>query len=198
MTQGPGSTIEDHSGRPAENAFLDISDKAQISNGQARCTKVALCNANGDPCNLFRQGDTAVFFYEFELTEHIGVPICGVVISNDRGAIVHGKNSWQFDDEVAPSADAGSRVACRQEVKLDLAPGEYVFEVGLASVSEAIWKSRKMISHDEMSINRTRICHIANVSYFSLGLKLHDGVPTLTHHGVANLQGAQAVSIRYE
>ena len=198
LTQGPGSTIEDHSGRPAENAFLDISDKAQISNGQARCTKVALCNANGDPCNLFRQGDTAVFFYEFELTEHIGVPICGVVISNDRGAIVHGKNSWQFDEEVAPSADAGSRVACRQEVKLDLAPGEYVFEVGLASVSEAIWKSRKMISHDEMSINRTRICHIANVSYFSLGLKLHDGVPTLTHHGVANLQGAQAVSIRYE
>jgi lipopolysaccharide transport system ATP-binding protein len=198
LPHGQGSTIGDYSGRPAESAFLDISDKAQVNNGQARCTKVALCNVNGDPCNLFRQGDIAVFFYEFELSEHIGVPVCGIVISNERGAIVHGKNSWQFDDEVAPSADIGSRVACRQEVKLDLAPGEYVFEIGLASVSETTWKIRKSISHDEMSARRTRICHIASVSSFSIGLKLHDGVPTLTHHGMANLQGAQTVSIRYE
>ncbi len=198
LNQGQGATITDDFERPAKNAFLDISDKAQISNGQARCTKVALCNVNGDPCNLFRQGDIAVFYYEFELNEHIGVPVCGVVISNDRGTIVHGKNSWQFDDEVAASADAGSRVACRQEVKLDLAPGEYVLEVGLAAVSETVWKNRAAISHEQMSGNHLRICHISKVCSFSIGFATVKGVAILTHHGIANLPGTLAMSILHD
>jgi lipopolysaccharide transport system ATP-binding protein len=182
--------------RPPVEAFLDLSGKAQVSNGQARCTGVALCNASGEPCNAFRQGDKAVFHYEFELSNDIGMPICGVVISNDRGVIVHGKNSWQYDDEAPLRLGSGSKLICQQEIQLGLGPGEYTFEVGLACVSMTDWKNREYISHEEFSIRHERLCHIYNVGQFSVGLALKGGLAVLTHHGVADLQGKITMASR--
>jgi lipopolysaccharide transport system ATP-binding protein len=175
--------------RPPPEAFIDWSNKSQISNGQARCIGVALCNEAGQPCNSFRQGDVAVFYSEFELTEAIGVPICGIVISNERGVIVHGKNSWQFENAVPETFGAGSKVLCCQKIKLDIGPGEYLFEIGLASVSSDTWADREHISHEEMFVAVTRICHIAAVGSFSVGLAVVNSVQVLTHHGVADLPG---------
>jgi lipopolysaccharide transport system ATP-binding protein len=70
-----------------------------------------------------------------------------------------------------------------------LGPGEYVFEVGLASVAMKMWQNREHISHEEMSSNHIRICHIANVGSFSIRLAEKNGISVLTHHGIANLPG---------
>jgi lipopolysaccharide transport system ATP-binding protein len=175
--------------RPPVEAFLELTGKTQVSNGKVRCTGVALCNADGDPCNVFRQGDKAVFYSEFELSNTIGVPICGIVISNDRGIIVHGKNSWQYDHEAPQRLVSGSKLACWQEIQLNLGPGEYTFEIGLASVSATDWKNREYISHEEFSIRHERLCHIPNVGHFSIGFALKAGFAILTHHGVADLPG---------
>lgn len=176
--------------RPPSEAFIDINQKSQISNGQARCIGVALCNSAGQPCNSFRQGDRAIFYYEFELTDHIGVPVCGIVISNDRGVITFGKNSWQYED-VSPSlGKAGTKVSCQQEVVLDLGIGEYVFEVGLAAVSKQDWDRRRQISHDETTVVFRRICHVSAVASFTVGLAQKNDILFLTHHGVANLSGS--------
>ena len=44
----PEKPPHDHAiARPPVEAFLALSGKAQVSNGQARCIGVALCNANG-------------------------------------------------------------------------------------------------------------------------------------------------------
>lgn len=174
---------------PPAEAFLDLSSKSQVSDGRARCTGVALCNASGEPCNAFRQGDKAVFYYTFELSNTIGVPICGVVISNDRGVIVHGKNSWQFENDVPVSLGRGSKVVCRQEIYLHLGPGEYSFEIGLASVSESDWKNRKYISHEEWGSLYITECVVTNVGQLSVGFACKDNVFVLTHHGVADLPG---------
>ena len=181
--------------RPPPEAFIELSNKSQISNGQARCIGVALCNEAGQPCNSFRQGDLAVFYSEFEVAEAIGVPICGIVISNERGVIVYGKNSWQFENAVPETLGAGSKVLCRQEIKLDIGPGEYLFEIGLASVSRKTWANREHISHEEMSVRCFRNCHIADVSSFSVGLALKNGIPILTHHGIANLPGNMLITV---
>ena len=175
--------------RPPPEAFIDLSNKSQISNGQARCIGVALCDEAGQPCNNFRQGDVAVFYTEYELAEAIGVPICGIVISNEHGVIVHGKNSWQFENAVPETFGAGSKVLCCQKIKLDIGPGEYLFEIGLASVSSDTWADRECISHEEMFVAVTRICHIADVGSFSVGLAVVNSVQVLTHHGVADLPG---------
>lgn len=175
--------------RPQQEAFIDLSGKSQISNGQARCIGVALCKADGQPCNNFCQGDLAIFYYEFELAENIGIPICGITISNERGLIVHGKNSLQFPSDVPSSHGCGSRVICQQEVMLELAPGEYIFQVGLAMMDAEDWCRRENMSHDEQDRRIVRVCHVPDVTSFSVGLASRQSVGYLTHHGVANLPG---------
>jgi lipopolysaccharide transport system ATP-binding protein len=175
--------------RPTPSAYVDLASKTEVSDGTARCVGVALCNEAGDPCNSFHQGDLAVFYYEFELLEDIGVPICGMVIKSERGVIVHGKNSWQFQNDVPQGLVAGSRILCRHDIRLDIGLGEYVFEVGLASISNESWNDRKNISHDEMTARNVRHCHLPDAGSFSVGLAIKDGVAALTHHGAANLPG---------
>jgi lipopolysaccharide transport system ATP-binding protein len=176
--------------RPPASAFFDLSATSPVSNGQAQCTGVALCNAQGEPCRSFRQGERAYFYYEFTLNEYIGVPICGLVLTSDRGVIVFGKNNWQYEDEVSASLGAGSTITCRQVVALDLAPGEYTFEVGMACVTPEQWRARARTPYQETLASHRRICHVANVGAFRVALAVVDGVPVLTHHGIANLPGS--------
>jgi len=183
--------------RPPHQAFIDLTGKSQVSNGQARCVSVALCNADGEPCNSFRQGDWAVFYYEFELAEEIGIPVCGVTITNERGIIVHGKNSLQYSrDPISKTAnDLPTRVICRHKIRLDIAPGEYTFQVGLASTDEVTWKYRGSISHYNLEGRVMRLCHVPQVGCFSIGLASEHGVDVLRHHGVANLDGAMELLV---
>lgn len=180
--------------RPPSAAYIDLTDKLQISNDQARCVGVALCDEAGQPCNSFRQGDWSVFYYEFELSDEIGVPICGLTITNERGVIVHGKNSLQYLEDVPVSFGAGSRILCRQKIILDIAPGEYTFQVGLASIGVDNWKNRERYSHDEQSGQIIRVCHVPRVGSFSVGLSLRQGFCFLRHHGIANLAGSLEIS----
>lgn len=175
--------------RPPPEAFIDLTNKPQISNGQARCVGVALCDINGQPCRSFRQGDHAVFYYEFEMDEKIDVPICGLTVTNERGVIVHGKSSMQYSDDVQPSHATGL-VVCQQEVALDIAPGEYTFQVGIASIGEDDWIEREKIVYEEQESRITRVCHVPNIGSFSVGIGHRNGVGFLSHHGVANLSGS--------
>jgi len=188
-----GPSVTSFKDRPIEAAFLDLQGKAQVSSGDAQCVGVALCDERGNPCTIFRQGDIAVFYYEFEIFKDIEIPICGITISNERGIIVHGKNNLQQDGDIPRWIAAGSRVACRQEIKLDLSPAEYVFQVGLASFSAEDWEERKKSSYEKHSAQTIRICHVPNVASFVVGLGLREGVSYLSHHGIADLPGKMVV-----
>lgn len=185
----PGWTSE----RPPQEAFLNLMNKAQVSNGEAHCTGIALLNFSGESCNCFRQGDKATFWAEFHLAHLIEVPIFGLVLKNERGVIVHGKNSWQFEGDVHKSE--GRRIVCRYELSLDLAPGEYTFEVALSSVTHEEWRNRHSISHEEMSALYVDICHITDAGHFAIGLGLKNGISVLSHHGVADLPGKMELMI---
>ena len=174
---------------PSLETRINISGKNQIGNGQASCISLWLCDSAEQPCRSFRQGDTLVVFYEFIISEEIGIPICGLIISDQRGVIVHGKSSDQFDIEIEPSFGPSSRIRVRQEVLLELAQGEYILEVGLASMSEVDWKKRSSIPFEQLETLFTRVCHVPEISSFSVSLALNEGVSYLTHHGVANLGG---------
>ena len=176
--------------RPKAEAYLNLSAKSQISNGQAMCIGVSLCDEWGEPCNSFRQGEKAFFYYEFEILDEIDIPICGLTLSNERGVIIHGKNSLQSSGEVSLTYGVGSIVGCHQEVTLDIAPGQYTFQVGLASISHIQWKNRRNLNSDELDLFILRICHIPHVGTFSVGVSAVEGVGYLRHHGVANLPGA--------
>jgi lipopolysaccharide transport system ATP-binding protein len=138
----------------------------------------------------------AFFYYEFQITGVIGIPICGLVISNERGIIAHGKNSWQFQKAVPEIDGNSSLILCRHEIQLDLGVGEYTIEIGLASVNAEIWARRDQISHEEMSALHDRQCHVPSAAAFSIGLNLRNGVPVLSHHGIANLNGDMNISVQ--
>jgi lipopolysaccharide transport system ATP-binding protein len=168
--------------------FLDITDKKQVGTGEAVCTSVALLDSQGEPRQNFKQGDKAIFFYEFQLKNNIGVPVCGLTIINDKGIIVYCKNSWQSVEEFsAIEYDEQTFASCFQEVKLDIAPGQYIFHVALAGVSEYAWENRRSISFYEENNYFKNTASVQDIGYFSVGLAIHNGVPFLTHHGLANL-----------
>jgi len=170
-------------------------EKTQIGNGGARCLSINLCNSEGLETQIFRQGERATFYYSFEVTKPLEVPIVGVIIKNERGVIIHGKNSWQFGSDSPELCVAGDRIRCRHEVDLTIGPGEYLFEVGLSSIPRAFWANRNRISHDEMSASEARVCHVNDAGMFTVGLKLEQQIAKLTHHGIADLEGSLAIEL---
>lgn len=173
----------------SHDAFTYVPTVSQVTDHKAHCTRFAVLDSDGKPCNIFRQGDKAVFYYEFEVKEFIEVPICGIVIKNDRGVIVHGKNTWQTYEKVPVDLEPGRKLACEQEIGLDLQPGEYIFELGLASVAQEVWGRRSSISHQETSEKQDLVCYVSDAGFFTVNFKIRNNVEVLTHHGVADLPG---------
>jgi lipopolysaccharide transport system ATP-binding protein len=189
LQTGPAHNSTESHFWPFQKAFLDISRVAEVSTRAARCTGVALCNAQGQPCHIFQQGETASFFYEFELLEDIEVPIGGVVLQNHKGVLVHGKNTLQYDSKVPAWVKCSSRLRFRQDITLEIATGEYSFEVGLATISNSDYQNRSYYSNTELHTKTTRLCHLPAVGRFAVAVR-HKGTPVqLLHHGVANLPG---------
>lgn len=175
---------------PLPSAMLNISQITQVSNGWARCTAVALCNNAGLPCYVFAQGEIASFFYEFELLEDIDVPIGGVVIQNDKGVIAHGKNTLQYGTDVPVQLQKGSRIRFQQNIALELALGEYTFEVGLAALNHYVYDNLALYTNQDLHNKTIRICHLSAIAKFAVVLR-RDGQPIgLLHHGIANLPGS--------
>jgi ABC-type polysaccharide/polyol phosphate transport system ATPase subunit len=171
---------------PPPNAFLDISQVAQVADGAARCLRVAVCDSEGRPRQTFTEGETAHFFSEFEVLTDLLGPVGGFSIYNRKAVLVHGKNTLQYGKDTlqyatgSPSvAPRGSRVRIRQDVQLDLAPDEYTLEVGLAAHGE-----QGQIRH---------VCHLPAVGGFSVNLP--PGAARALHFGVANLAGECQVSV---
>jgi lipopolysaccharide transport system ATP-binding protein len=180
---------------PAPEAFLDISDIPQASNGWARCTGVALCDRQGQPCQIFQQGERASFFYEFELTHDIQVPISGTVIYNDKGLLVHGKSTIEYGTDAPRSLASGRRLRLRHDLALELAMGEYTFEPGLATISYADYQRRGERSYAELDSQMLRLCHLPNVSHFVIVAPRSHRPIQLLHHGVANLPGECRITV---
>jgi lipopolysaccharide transport system ATP-binding protein len=180
---------------PVPEAFLNLAHVAQVSNGWARCTGIAICDCDGEPARTFQQGQTAIFCYEFELLQDIEVPIGGIVIQNDKGVIVHGKNTLQHDSDVPLWAARGSRLRFCQEIVLEVATGEYTFEVGLATIGRYAYERRERSSQQELRERTVRICHMPSVGRFAVVLRRAGPATRLLHHGVANLPGSCRVTI---
>jgi lipopolysaccharide transport system ATP-binding protein len=175
---------------PEPAAFVDPAAIEQVGSGAARCVALALCDDTGRARNVFRQGEFAVLHYEFQLDRPIEAPVCGAVITSDRGVIVHGKNTQQYGTAVPLRLAAGTRLVCQQRIRLDIGTGEYSFEVGLAGMSLEDWARREHLSYEQFEALIHRHCHVPAAGRLSVGFAIRNGVPVLTHHGAADLPGS--------
>jgi len=181
---------------PAADAFLDITGIPQISTGWARCTAIAICDTAGTACCSFQQGETASFFYEFEMLHDIEVPVGGVVLQNQKGINVHGKSTLEYGSDVPLMVRQGSRIRFRQDIALELEIGEYtVGEIGVATITKNDFQNRERYLHEELAKRQMRLCHLS-LPYLIAVLFRRSGSPVqLLHHGIANLPGACTVFV---
>jgi len=174
---------------PAPDAFLDISGAPQVSNGWARCTALAMCDADNNPGGAFEQGALARFYYEFELLHDIQVPIAGIVLQSDRGVLVHGKGTLEHGTSVPTEVAAGTRLRVAQSIRLDLAVGEYTFEVGLATLAREDYTRAGTLAYADLAPRIVRLCHLPAVGRFTVVFRSQGQPVQLLHHGVADLPG---------
>jgi lipopolysaccharide transport system ATP-binding protein len=175
---------------PNDEAFIDISSVSQVSNGWARCTGVALCNTKGEPARSFEQGEHARFYYEFEMLRDLEVPIGGLVIKNETNVIVHGKSTLEYGSEVPSHVTKGSRVRFSHDVALEVSVGDYTFDVGLATIGNADYKTIASLSNPELRTKTLRLCHLTDVGNFTVICRTKGEPIQLLHHGLCNLPGS--------
>ena len=176
---------------PGDEAFLDISRAGRAESGFAVCVGLAVLDCQGRPAQAFEQGDTAYFYAQYQVNADLEVPVAGVELVSDKGVIVFGKNTLQYDCLVPEKVPAGSVLRFVYEVKLDLAVGEYAFGVGLTAMSAADFARRSEMTHPELDSRNTVLSALSNAGSLAVTFRTADTSPVqLTHHGVANLPGS--------
>ena len=181
---------------PAPEAFVDLGNVAAAENDWASCTHVAVCDSAGQPCRGFEQGETVSIFCRYVVRHDLDVAVAGVELINDKRIIVFGKNTLQFDCEHPTVTPAGSSLRVRFDVKLDLAPGEYTFNLGFSALSLEDYNRRAALSHQELESRTTVISILTRAGDFLVSFRSRDTTPVqLTHHGVANLPGQAAMHV---
>jgi lipopolysaccharide transport system ATP-binding protein len=174
---------------PAPEVLIDLSGTPQVSDGLAECTAVGLCDESGKNCRVFQQGTTASFYFEFQLGTDIEVPVGGVEIVNEKGIIVHGKNNLMSVASVPFFVRTGQRVRFRQDICLDIAPGDYTFNLGLTTISKQDFTRRASLPHEELDGRITVLNNVPQVGVFSVVYNKNAKPVQLPHFGVANLPG---------
>lgn len=176
---------------PLPDAFLDIDGADVVHNGQAEFIGVAVCATNGEPARLFEMGESAYFYFEFRVLDEIDVPIGGVTLVNEKNILVHGKNSMQYKVSAPPFVRSGATLRFRQRVVLDIAPGEYTFVVGLATVDLMTYENADCMSNADIAQRTQRVVSVGCAGTITVTMR-REGL-ALTHHGLANLPGESAL-----
>jgi len=108
-----------------------ISLPPNCSSKYAALTQLTICNSQGKARQAFSQAETAYFYVEYLIKENMGVPVAGIALNTVHNLLIHGKNSLNHNLEVPMKVQAGSRLRFRQAIRLDLAPGNYIFNLNL-------------------------------------------------------------------
>ena len=180
---------------PAAAALINSQDKKEVSNGWASIKAVALCNSAGQPCAVFEQGEAASFFFEVELLHDIEVPTGGVELINEKGTIVHGKNTLLYGTSVPASLPAGACLRFRQEIDLEIAVGEYTYSVGIATLTKSDYNHRALLTQMELDAKTTVLTILPQVGQFAVVHRRQGQPVQLLHHGLANLPGTAQVQV---
>jgi hypothetical protein len=188
----PGPPSDDLS--PSPEAFTDVSGRPQISDGRARCTRLAVCRDDGRATRRFFQTERIHIFCEFEVLDDIGVPFGAIEITNPGEALIHGKASYQAGVGLPPPVHAGDRITFHWAPELRVAAGDYFFTVHLAETdadSAELYLNGAM-PYVEFSRSVRRHCRLEPAGSFEVARDLRGKLP---HHGLVDLPGAASFRV---
>jgi lipopolysaccharide transport system ATP-binding protein len=184
-----------HDWPPAEAAL--VLDRAAAIGAGGTCRFLALTDAEGHACQVFEMGQTAVVWMEFLIAQPMEVPVVGVELFNERNINVHGKNSLQYEVQApAAAVRAGDVIRARQRIVLDIAPGEYTFGVGLATIDPAAYAHAEAMTYPVLAERLQPTLMVNHAGTFSvMARKAGQALP---HHGLCDLDGDVKVAVTRE
>ena len=172
-----------------EPVFFDRSKAKEISNGKAGVIKIGAFDEDGYAKNCFEQGETCYLYYEIGIRADIDLPLTGIVLTNQKGIIVHGKDHLQIDSKLPDSVKAGTCLRCLQIVKLDLQVGEYTIEAGCATIPRALYETRMYQRQEEVNAGMERLASLIDAGRIAV-MEKQTGTPMKNmFHGICDLAG---------
>ena len=175
----------------SESAWTPTGTPRGITRG--RLTRMAVLDDEMQATTtVFRQGEYAMFCFEFEVHQDIGVPVGILEISNAYNILVHSKNSLQLELDLPGRVAAGGRVRFIHRVKVGLEPAEYAFNVGLLSMHEDDYARVHELTQQDLNERLVWVCRQLRAGAFVVTFGFGRGM-ALTHAGICDLPSAGKV-----
>ena len=179
-----------------ERVFFDLLNAKEVSTGKVKLLCAGSFDKNGYAKVSFEQGEVCFFYYEIQLLETINLPLVGLVFTNQKGIIVHGKDSIQMKTEIPDQVISGTILKCLQRVKLDLEVGEYTVEIGAATMLRSDYDMRMYVSQEEINSNMERLTNILNAGRIAVSERKIGAPAKILFHGCCDLQGDISIITR--
>lgn len=171
-----------------ECCFYDLEKSIQISDGKANCIKAGLFDEDGKLQRTFQQGERAYFYCEWELLTGINMPNVGVMIRNQMGNLIHGKDTLQMGTELPESVSGGNHIHFLQAIDLNIETGEYTIDIGFGSIRKEDYSVIGVLSQDELNGKIEHICDVNNIGTFNVILKNRGNPTRMGFYGNCDLE----------
>lgn len=180
--------------RIVDNSFIDLDLSVEIKCEKTKFLKIGLFDESGRTRRSFYQGEWAYFYYEVQVMQRIGVPLLGTILYDQKNNISHGKDNLQLFSELPAHVEGGTKVCVLQRMKLDVAIGEYTFDVGFATMDFKDYKERAQYNQEEVNSMMQRLCMRSKVGVFSVQALTKGNPMRIMFHGCCDLPGEIIVS----
>jgi ABC-type polysaccharide/polyol phosphate transport system ATPase subunit len=174
---------------PDKIFFLQVVEEKQVRENRARFVRYTILNDDGLPTTNFKQGETAHFYYEFEALTTLQMPLGGIMLTDQLGTYVHGKNSLQFDLSLPTRVEKGNLVRFHQQITLNLCAGEYLYEFGLVEISPSLYDKRSFLPYQALLEGIHRLCQVPQSGSLTVFDRLEGTPAAYMHYGLCDLPG---------
>ena len=179
---------------PAASAMLATEGARIIGNGWTRCTALAVCNSAGEACRHFRQGETMVVFYEFEILQDMEFCFGCLTICDRTSQPVHAKITLQDGIRGPARVATGTRLRFRQDTVLNVRCEDYTLEIALEMIPAQLLE-KSGITYEEFMAAQLRICEVHAAASFTVRLREETAPFQLLHFGLTGLPSRSLIEV---
>lgn len=179
---------------PRADAFRFTSFPKATGKARSLLTRIAVLNDQGQPESTFKQGDRLHLYCEFKLKVDIGKPVINVEIRDPRNLLVHGKSSVQNQAQTPDLVSRGNVVRYYQMITLDIASGNYVFNLNCVTASNELPSTLEKLEQRSLMNNSASIWRLDGAFAIAVIPRYGENLVPL-HEGLCNLPGESRLQV---
>lgn len=176
-----------------KECMIEIQDKNVVSLNKVRCLKFGIATEDNKAAKVIKQGEKIIFSVEFEVLQDLDVPFFGVSLFDRYGTLIHGKLTLFEHSKNMKPCKVGDIIRAKLIFKLELAEGEYSYEIGIGTLKEEYCKNVDNFSQQEITKLVERTYLAANVS--TIVICESDREKKVNFQGICNLPSWTEISI---